>query len=113
MWIEYVKERNPNKSTIVKKDKGFAIYYIYEAEEAIYLEDIFVSKEYRRSGIGEEILVDVENKAKELGLRYILGSIDPETEGTTASLLAMIKNKFKTYKISNGLLFLRKDIYGR
>lgn len=113
MWLEYVKERMPNKSVINRDGIGFAIYYIYEAEQAIYLEDIFIVKESRKTGVGKSILEEVENKAKEMGFRYVLGSIDPTTENTDISLKSMLNTGFKPYRIYNELLFLRKDIYGR
>jgi GNAT superfamily N-acetyltransferase len=113
MWLEYIKERMPNKSVINRDGMGFAVYYVYEAEQAIYLEDIFIAKEHRMTGIGKCILDEVEEKVREMGFRYVLGSIDPTAENTDISLKSMLNTGFKPYKIDNGLLFLRKDIYGR
>jgi len=109
MWLEYIKERT-NKSVLELKDEGFAVYYLYLAEEAIYIEDIYVKPSLRKSSIASTMLNTVLELGKKEGLKYVLGSCDPTTKGSTISMKAMLATGFNLYKVENGLVFLRKRI---
>lgn len=109
MWLDYVRERMPEKS-IIELSEGFAIYYPYPAENAMYLEEIYVVPHWRKANIASDMLGKVEIQAKEMQFKYVLGSCDPSTKGATGSMKAMFKRGFELYKVHEGLIFLRKEI---
>ena len=109
MYFKYIKERL-GKDSIQYEDKAFAIFFDYPAENAIYVEDVYVSPDYRRSGIGEKIMEDMCNLAKEANRKYLLGSVDITSNNPEASLIGMLKNDFKLYKTDDSMLYVRKEI---
>lgn len=109
MWLDYVKERT-NKKVAKIADSGFAIYYHYASEKSLYLEDIYVVPDKRQTKVGVTLLNMIIEEARKAKVFSILGSIDPETNNSDISLKAMLNYGFKPYKISNGLLFLKKEL---
>jgi len=109
MWLEYIRERLPHKS-VIERDGGFAIFYEFEAEDAMYIEDIYVKRELRKSNLATNIMEEIIIEAKKCGFKYILGSNDPTTAGSTSSMKAMLARGFEVYKVDNGMIFLRKEI---
>jgi len=110
MWLDYIRERMPNKSIVEIEEAGFAIYYPFPAEEAMYIEEIYVVPKLRKSNLATDMMITIENKAKEDGFKYLMGSNDPTTAGAEGSMMAMFKRGFKLDKMDSGLIFLRKEI---
>jgi len=104
MWLDYVRERMPMKS-VLETEKGFAIYYNIEVESAVYVEEIYVKPEFRRSDVAYNLMKEI---VKESNMPFMLGSIDTTTEGTTASLKGMLKAGFEPYRTEGNLMFFRK-----
>ena len=111
MWLEYIKERMPNKSVLeIGEGAGFTIYYPFEAENSMYIEDVYIDKKFRRSNLATTMMLEIEEKAKEAGFKYILGSCDPTTVGATMSAQGMLNRGFKLYSVKDGVIFFRREI---
>lgn len=106
MWLDYIRERMPMKD-VIETPEGFAVYYNIEAESAVYIEDIYVKPQFRRSGITGVLLSEV---IKETKMPYVLGSIDVTAKGTTASLKGLLKAGFEPYRTEGNLMFLRLEL---
>tara|TARA_R110000764_G_scaffold87086_2_gene167862 strand:- start:447 stop:767 length:321 start_codon:yes stop_codon:yes gene_type:complete len=106
MWLDYVRERMPMKN-VIEMEEGFAIYYNIEAESAVYIEEIYIKPQFRRSDIASSLMRDI---IKESVMPYMLGSIDVSTEGKTASLKGMLKAGFEPYRTEGNLMFFRKEL---
>jgi ribosomal protein S18 acetylase RimI-like enzyme len=106
MWLDYIRERMPMKD-VIETAEGFVIYYNIEAERAVYIEEIYIKPQFRRSDIGSSLMRDI---IKESVMPYMMGSIDVTTEGTAISLKAMLKQGFEPYRIEGNLMFLRKEL---
>jgi hypothetical protein len=69
LWLEYIKERE-GLELICIEEKGF-ITYKKEDETSIFICDIFVLKEYRKSRVGEELynkVIALENPKRVYGM---------------------------------------------
>ncbi len=107
LYGQYIKERAGR--SIIETDRGFATYLFLD-DGNCYLEDIFVTKEYRRSGEGLYLANAVMTQAKEHGSEWLIGSLDPTTNGAADSLKAQLWYGLEPFKINSGLLFLRKKV---
>jgi len=107
MWLDYITERTDKK---VKKIEDVAFCVYFPQGEYLYIEDIFVSKSHRRSGIGSKLADMVAEEAKADGYTKLLGSVDPRTKGATESMMSLFAYGFKLFAVENGLVYLTKEI---
>jgi predicted GNAT family acetyltransferase len=107
LYGQYIKEREG--FDIVETEYGFATYTSVD-EQTIYLRDIFIVAEKRRSGLATELSTKVAEIAKELGKNKILGSICIDAKGVTTSMAALLGDKFKFSHANGNMLYFVKDI---
>lgn len=105
-FAQYIKER-AGKS-IVESEKGFATYFYQD--EFVYIEDIFVNAEHRKSGVATEFADRIAEEAKNLGYAKMLGSVCPSANGSTASLKVLLAYGFKLFKSLDNVIYLSKEI---
>ena len=108
---DYIKERLGK--LIIESDKGFATYFFIEHPKhgsVVYIEDIYVVPEFRRSRAGTELADFVVDVAKGRGIKVLLGSINPLANGSTESMKALIWYGMKLDCIHNDLIYLYKDL---
>lgn len=108
LFTDYKKERE-NKEAI-EVDGGFCTYIING--ELVYIEDIFVAKDKRRSGLAFLMADQVVTLAKEHGCKRLLGTIDPSTIGAPESLKLLMAYGLKPCRVQNGppLWWFEKEI---
>lgn len=106
MWKSYLKEREG--SEVLEFEHGFAV--VRELVDCLYLQDIYVKPEHRNSGYGRKILAVVEDAAKDMGFKYVLGSCSPKAEGSTASLQAILACGFELSDCEKDIIYLRKPL---
>lgn len=106
LYSEYVKERL-NKE-VIENENGFATYLFMD--DGVYVEDIFVRKEYRDKGIAKEMLDQISIIAKEKGCKKMIGTVVPSTEGSTHSLQAAFSYGFKLDSCRQNLIVYTKEI---
>lgn len=111
LYADYIKERC-GKSFLQWEDKGFAIYFQaeVEAEPAMYIEDIYVCPDARQGKVASHMADLIAAEAKALGCTWLLGSVDPTTNGATTSLKVLLGYGFELFEISNGLIMFKKRL---
>lgn len=107
MYWDYVREREGVE--VVETENGFALIKMVN-QDMLYLVDIYVKPDFRRSGEGRRILQEVEGIAKELGATRIQGSVAPQANGSTESALAVIATGFKISHSDNELIYFIKEL---
>ena len=107
MWFDYIKERT-DKSVKTIGNIGFATYFV--RGNSMYIEDIYVKPEYRKSGVASKLADEIAEEAKEQDLKYLLGSVDPNTKGCTGSLKTLLAYGFELLGIEDDLIFFKKDL---
>lgn len=106
LFAEYIKERL-NKE-IIEDERGFATYLFMD--DGVYVEDIFVKKEYRDTGVAKEMLDKISMIAKDKGCKKIIGTVVPSTAGSTHSLQAAFAYGFKLDSSRQNLIVYIKDL---
>lgn len=106
LYGEYIKEREG--LDILEDERGF-FTYIIKGEEC-YIKDIFISKEFRRSGAATEFADQITSIAKASGCKFLSGTCVPSTNGSTESLKAMFSYGFKVHSSSNDLIVLIREL---
>lgn len=97
LFADYKKEREGKEA--IEVDNGFVTYKVYG--DSVYIEDIFVSKEQRRTGLASQLADMVVIEAKKQGCLKLLGTVDPGAIGASDSLKALMAYGFKISPIQN------------
>lgn len=106
LYAQYIQERE-NKA-IVENDKGFATYHF--VQEYCYIEDIFVLKEYRKSGLAASFADQITEIAKSKNYNKLLGSVDIRANGATESVKVLLAYGFRVLNTETNLIYFVKDI---
>lgn len=93
---------------ILETDKGFATYS--EVEDGIWIENIFVSKEHRKTAEASRMADQIAEIAKERGLTKLFGSVTPSANQSTASLKVLLAYGFKLNSSTNNFIWLEKRL---
>jgi GNAT superfamily N-acetyltransferase len=111
MYFEYLREREP-EIKILQRDHGFALYskMTVKGEPAIYISDIYVQPDYRKTRLASEMSEDIQCKAKEEGVKYLVGSVAPSAEGSHESLLVLLAHGMKILESDHNLVWFFKEI---
>lgn len=103
---KYILEREGK--SILENEHGFFTYKIHNEE--CYIEDIFIKKESRRTGIATEMANLLAEMAIENGCKYLTGTCVPSTNGATESMKAMFSYGFKIHACINDKIILIKEL---
>lgn len=107
LYAQYMKERED--IDIIEKDNGYCTYKEL-GEDGLWIIDIFVEKDYRRTRLCYKMADEVAVIAKEKGLKYLYGSVDPKTNGATASMRMILNYGYEVYMLDENLIWFRKDL---
>jgi hypothetical protein len=107
LYGEYLKERE-NKE-IIESETGYATYYFVDKDNAVYLENIFVTKEHRRNGETFVLAGKIIEIAKARGCNKMYGTVCPGTPGASMSLTQLLNHGFVLDSSANNLVVVRKD----
>lgn len=92
LFSDYINEIDCGRRIIELPDVAFATFYIHQDLKECYIEDLFISKEYRSKGILSALIKQITDLAKEHGC-------DKLTHG----IVNKNKNKNKVEEISRKL----------
>lgn len=109
-YRDYINEREGK--TLLENEKGFLTYSYesYNDEKAIYIQDIFVSKEYRSESIATQMADEVAEKAKSELINKLLGSVDISAKYSDVSMKVLLSYGMKPYGVSGNVIFFVKEI---
>ena len=107
-FAEYKLEREENESS--ETNEGFICYSINGVD--CYIEDIFVSKDYRRYGATTKMADLVSEIAKKMGVNYCLDAVVPKANGSHESMLSILSYGFKLYESRDNIVFLLRSCNG-
>lgn len=106
LFGDYIKEREDKE--IIEDSFGFATYSFLA--DGIYIIDIYVAPDYRKSNVASKYADKIADIAKSKGLNKLYGSVCPAAKGSDASLKVLQAYGFKLDSLSNGLIVMKKDI---
>ena len=106
------KQLNSDSSIILVVDldgllAGYLSCDIYAADDYIYLDDFCVSKNYRRHGLGTELI----KEAKNLALRENIGNIQLHVDKDNSKSIKFYENLgFQVIETTDNRYLMRKNI---
>ena len=106
LFGQYIYERQ-NKC-ILENEFGFATYYFQN--DCCYIEDIYVVREKRKSGLASEMADKIAEEAKSKGMKYLIGSVKPSTSGSTASLKVLLAYGFQLVSAQEDFIWFKKEL---
>lgn len=108
LFAQYVKEREGKH--VIETEDGFAVLQIIPESKQIYIQDIYVVPDKRKSGVGKAFLEQVEATCREQGFDKISGSVQPSTRGSTDSLKILLAVGFKLAAAEHDAIYFIKEI---
>lgn len=106
LYAQYISEREGKH--ILEHAQGFATYMFME--KGCYIEDIFVQKEYRKTGVAAHLADQIVEIAKEKGYTKLFGSVVPSANNSTESLEVLLAYGFRLDNTSNNFILMVKEI---
>ncbi len=106
LYAHYIAEREGKQ--ILERPEGFATYSINAPE--CYIEDIYVLPEHRKSGVAAKLADVIAEEAKARGCTYLLGTVMPSAQGSTASLKVLLAYGFKLAKAETNAIYMVKEL---
>ncbi len=109
LYSQYIKERC-GRGILETKD-GFATFE-YPTKEVVYIVDIYVVPEKRKSHVAAMLADKIVEQAVKDGYKYLLGSVDIGTKDAEISTRVLEAYGMKPYKVAEPLVFYAKQIGG-
>ena len=106
LYANYIQERTDK--LILEDERGFAVYS-WQAG-AVYLEDIYVLPDYRKTGVAAEFADKICQLALEKGIHKLLGSCVPTAKGSTESMKVLIAYGMKLDSCAVNFILFSKEI---
>ena len=104
LYAEYLKEVRDDG--IVENDEGFATYRYLNEEKTVYIVDIYIKPECRKSGAASAIADDIVRIAKEVGCTELLGTVVPSNRNSTASLKVLLGSGMALVSATNDFIVI-------
>ena len=107
LYGDYIKERL-NKH-ILETDRGFATY-VFTDEKTVYIDDIYVCPEFRKSHEASILANKIISIAKDRGCNKLLGRVVPSTKNSTDSLKVLLAYDMKLAGSTSDFILFSKEI---
>jgi len=95
-------------SFVEEYEWGFFKYQV--ATDNLYIADLYVIPERRRSGLAVDVANYLQDKARELGLKYITTTVATSTTTVTPNLRKYINYGFKVFKSDERFVYMVKEV---
>lgn len=105
MFADYFKEMG---SEVLETPYGWA-NYIFD-EDSCYIENMYISPDFRRLKKGSELADKIAAIAKERGSKYLLTTTNTNKPSIERSIQAIIGYGFKFLKSSESAIFYYKEL---
>lgn len=106
LFADYKAEREGK--LVIETDKAFAIYSI--VKDSCYIEDIYVSPEFRKAGVAKQMADFISDIAKQKNCKYLFGSVAPSGKGSQESLKILLAYGMRLHSSMSDMVFFVKDL---
>lgn len=107
LYAQYIKERIGRG--ILETEDGFATFD-YISDDVVYIIDIYVVPEKRKSKVASELADTICEQAKKDGKKFLLGSVDVTANGAEISAKCLEAYGMKVYKVAEPMIFYIKPL---
>jgi GNAT superfamily N-acetyltransferase len=108
MWSLYSAEMGLNYR-FIERPEGFISYEVTPTEY-VYIVDFYVLPEFRRKGLGLNLLAEVESLARSAGKTYLASSISVAAATVTESMKAHLAVGFVPFAADGGKIWFQRKI---
>ncbi len=106
LYSEYILEREGK--LIVECEEGFATYLI--DGENCYIVDLYVRPAARKSGLAAKMADEIADRARALDCKWLLGTVNPATQGATTSLKVLLAYGMELAGIKDNLIWFSQKL---
>ncbi len=107
LYAQYILEHRGDE--IIENEYGFATYR-YLNNDTVYIVDIYIVPEYRKSNKASVIADEVVRAAKLRGCVKLLGTVTPTAKNSTVSLKVLLGYGMTLQSSSADCIIFEKDI---
>lgn len=107
LYGDYIKEAKGDG--IIETEYGFATYR-YIAPESVYIIDIYIVPEFRKSKKTSAIVDMVIEAARSKGCKKMIGTVVTAAVGSTVSLKLLLSHGMRLVSSNNEFIVFEKDI---
>lgn len=108
LYAEYLKERTEDK--IIETADGFATYRYINDGKSVYIIDIYVVPELRKTGEASYLAEQVIKEAKTKGCTELIGTVVPSSKSSTTSMKVLLAYGMELQSADRDLVIFRKGI---
>ncbi len=108
LFAEYVAERLGDE--IIENDKSFVTYRYLNDNKSVYIVDIYVKPEYRKSKIASHLADEVVRIAKGKGATELIGTVSPAANNATDSLKVLLGYGMHLDSANEQVIVFKKEI---
>lgn len=105
LYADYKKEREGKE--VLETEDGFAVFSVLK--DFIYIEDIYVVPEKRKTGVAASLADQICSKFKEQGFSKLVGSVDVTAKGSTDSFKVLLAYGMKADSVAGNVVYFTKD----
>ena len=107
LYSEYVREHSDDE--VIETEVGFGRYRFLNQTQ-VYIVDIYVRPDRRKSGAASAIADNIVELAKLRGCTELLGTVVPSAKNSTASLRVLLGYGMNLHAIEGNMVVFRKAI---
>lgn len=108
LYANYVRERGIDH--IVESETGFATYRYCNDGRTVYIVDIYVLPDHRKSGGASALAGIIAAEARTKGCTEMWGTVAPQALGGTDSLRVLLAYGMELHDIRDGLIVFKKEL---
>lgn len=108
LYAEYLSERTNDE--IIETAHGFATFRYLNEGKSVYIMDIYVKPEHRKTNLAADMADVIAKLAKAKGATEMLGTVVPSAKNSTTSLRVLLAYGMTLQSSTNDLIVFRKDI---
>lgn len=110
MHAEYIRERLGDE--VLEYEEGFATYRFIDDSgvKAVYIVDIFVRPDFRKTKMASIMADEIVEKAKEKGCKRLIGTVCPTAKNATDSLRVLLGYGMELYQCDKSAVIFKKEI---
>ncbi len=108
MYADYLRERSHDE--IIETASGFVTYRFLPDEKTVYIVDIFVIPEDRKSKMASLMADGIVKIAKDRGCSKLVGSVVPSMKNSTLSMKVLLGYGMSLESATADFIIFKKDI---
>ncbi len=108
LYGKYIQEKIGD--LILETEEGFATYRYINEKTQVYIIDIYVLPEFRKTKLASALADQIVALAKFEGAKELIGTVNPSVKGSTESLKVLLGYGMSLKSASNDLIIFGKEI---